>query len=106
MRGSQYVTIEAHYERRYRGGRSLSKIAPELGGIGLAMTEDHTDDLADPSCTWAGTVDGSTFGRFADAWRLDERPDSPGDDHILDGMNWEVEGWSPVVYVALRVRPV
>ena len=62
------------------------------------MTEDHTD-LMRLSRTWAGIVDGPTFKRFADAWHLNDAPCG----RTFDGMNWEIGGQSPIVYVSVDV---
>ncbi len=84
------------------------------------MTEDRADEPA-RSRTWAGIVDGATFERFADAWRLDAKPQDrtlslvteAGDldmramrAYTFDGMNWEAGGESPIVYVSLLVGVV
>jgi hypothetical protein len=115
--GDRYVVIRAAYERHLRYGRSLEWIAPELREAGLTMAEDRADE---PACsrTWAGIVDGATFERFADAWRLDAKPHDrtlslvtdAGDldmrAYTFDGMNWEAGGESPIVYVSLLVGVV
>ena len=62
------------------------------------MTEDHTS-TPNPSRTWAGIVDGPTFKRFADAWHLNDATRA----RTFDGMNWEVDGQSPIVYVSLYI---
>jgi hypothetical protein len=115
--GDCYVVIRVAYDRHPRSGRSLEWIAPELREAGLTMTEERTDE---PACsrTWAGIVDGATFERFADAWRLDAKPHGrtlslvteAGDldmrAYTFDGMNWESGGESPIVYVSLLVGVV
>ncbi len=65
----RYITITVRYDRKPRCGRSLGWIAPELKDSALTMTEDRLDDPT-PSRTWAGLVDGPTYERFAEAWRL------------------------------------
>lgn len=114
MPESRHVTITVRYEPQLDYGRSLAWLAPELSGAGLALTEDHLDDRA-PSRTWAGYVDGATYERFARAWRLPAKPRDPGSGrsrhasagatyvHTLDGMNWEVNGESPIIAVAVQV---
>jgi hypothetical protein len=97
----RHITITVAYERDIRPGRSLASIAPELDDARLTMTEDHTDQPS-PSRTWAGNVDGPTFKRFADAWHLSDATRG----RTFDGMNWEVGGRSPIVYVSLDVGVV
>ena len=114
MVSSRYMTITVHYDRRPRYGRSLRWIAPELKDSALTMTEDQLDGPT-PSRTWAGLVDGPTYERFAEAWRLPKGTDestsqTAGDDrelathtYTLDGMNWETGNESPIVCVSLQV---
>jgi len=110
----RYITITVQYDRQSTRGRSLEWIAPELKDSALTMTEDQLDDPT-PSRTWAGLVDGPTYERFAEAWRLPKDTDeatsqTPGDDrelatltYTLDGMNWEAGNESPIVCVSLQV---
>jgi len=117
MTDDRYIIIRVAYDRQPGYGRSLEWIAPELKNARLRMTEDHADE-ASPSRTWAGIVDGPTFERFADAWKLGEETDDPTvgiltEDGYLatraytfDGMNWEAGGESPIVYVSLHVGVV
>jgi hypothetical protein len=109
----RYITITVAYDRAPRYGRSLEWIAPELKGSALTMTEDQLDEPA-PSRTWAGPVDGSTYEQFAQAWRLKEagetmsrtvgdHPDQASHTYVLDGMNWESGGESPIVCVSIEV---
>jgi len=110
----RYITITVQYDRQSTRGRSLEWIAPELKDSALTMTEDQLDDPT-PSRTWAGLVDGPTYERFAEAWRLPKDTDeatsqTPGDDrelatltYMLDGMNWEAGNESPIVCVSLQV---
>lgn len=112
---SRHVTIRVRYEPRLDYGRSLAWLAPELDGAGLSLTEDHLGDRA-PSRTWAGYVDGRTYERFARAWRLPSEQRDCGASwsrrsngavihlHTLDGMNWEVNGESPIIAVTVQVR--
>ena len=44
----------------------------ELRDAGLTLLEDRVSE-ARPVRTWAGIVDGVTFGHFADAWHLDRK---------------------------------
>ena len=101
MGDDRYITMKAVYDRDLHCGRSLTWIAPELKDAGLTMTEDDTDGLS-PSRTWAGIVDGPTFKRFADAWHLNDATPA----RTFDGMNWEVGGESPIVYVSVDVGVV
>jgi hypothetical protein len=101
MGDDRYITIKVAFDRGLHGGRSLGAVAPELIDAGLRITEDHRDDPI-PTRTWAGSVDAATFERFADAWHLDEETDV----HTFDGMNWEVGGESPIVYVSIHVAVV
>lgn len=118
MTRNRYVVIKVAYDRQPTFGRSLEWIAPELRDAGLKLLEDENDGLK-PSRTWAGIVDEATFEPFADAWNLETeaRPrarglgPSTGDPqrqpaerpYIFDGMNWEVDGVSPIVYVSIQV---
>lgn len=115
MSDNRYIVITAAYDQCTDYGRSLQWLAPELRDAGLAMIEDRTDGPS-PSRTWAGIVDGRTFARFAHAWSLHDAPaDGPSGVvtkehgngaarvHTLDGMNWEVDGESPIVYVSLQI---
>ncbi len=89
-------------------------IAPELTGGALRMRADLSDQSGE-SRTWAGFVDEATFKRSADVWRLDATPYKPAvgvvaeaggltvREYTLDGMNWEMGGMSPIVYVSVWV---
>jgi hypothetical protein len=80
----------------------------------LTLIEEHADECG-ASRTWAGVVDGATSQRFADAWHLPDEFHEPAaanlaeDGHIarvrrtFDGMNWEVDGESPIVYVSVEI---
>ena len=110
----RYITITVQYDRQARCGRSLEWIAPELKDSALTMTQDQVDDPT-PSRVWAGLVDGPTYERLAEAWRLPKDADEPtsqtADDdrelathtYTLDGMNWEAGNESPIVCVSLQV---
>jgi hypothetical protein len=116
MAGLQHITITARYEPRVSYGTSLSWIAPELRDAGLALIDDHLDDPM-PSRTWAGSVDGRTFDRFAKSWGLprenavggaskgDGGEDTAAYERTYDGMNWEVGGESPIISVSVHVGP-
>ena len=111
MAGPYYVAIEVRYEPGSRDRAFLASTAPELGDAGLALIEDHLGQPK-PSRTWAGRVDGQTFRRFAVAWALDRATldfDRRGEDAVyektFDGMNWEVDGVSPIISVSVKVGP-
>jgi hypothetical protein len=117
MTADRYIVIRVAYDRHPSYGRSLGWIAPELRDAGLMLTEDHCAGLT-PSRTWEGFVDGPTFQRFAGAWGLRDKPYErtagivPGAGHLawraytFDGMNWEIGGESPIVYVSVIVGVV
>ncbi len=117
MNGPRLIVIRVQYERWPAYGRSLGWIAPELKGAGFALVEDRTDD-ARPSRTWTGIVDGPTFERFAEAWRLPEDSGESGPltpngnprhavrSYVFDGLNWESDGVSPIIWVTVQVRGV
>src|SRR5664279_2630911 len=114
MVDKRYIVIQVAYEPNVVYGRSLEWIAPELKDAGLTLIEEHADECG-ASRTWAGVVDGATTQRFADAWHLPDEFYEPAaanlaeDGHIarvrrtLDGMNWEVDGESPIVYVSVEI---
>lgn len=101
MANPRHITISVRYDRCPKYGRSLAWIAPELRDAGLEMTDDQLHQ-ATPSRSWAGVVDGPVFERFAEAWGLDYA-DSDARTYVLDGMNWEAAGASPIVYVTIGV---
>ncbi len=106
-----YVTVQ--FDSQVRSARSLAWIAPELKDADLEMIDDHAEGPV-RSRTWAGSVDEATFAHFVEAWHLsdviDDAPADQGGDHrpgsqaySVDGMNWEVEGISPIVCVSVQV---
>jgi hypothetical protein len=105
MADDRFIIITSTYEPGTRSYRSLGSLAPELTHARLSLVDER--DEPRPSRTWAGLVDGSTFECFADAWRLHDEPTDDGHPaartYTFDGMNWETEGRSPIVYVTLRV---
>ena len=117
MAGDRYIVITVAYDRHFCYGQSLAWVAPELSDAGLRVIADQSEGST-PTRTWAGMVDGPTFRRFAGAWCLaadvnDRRSGSGVPDgrastltYTLDGMNWEIDGVSPIVYVTLHVTPV
>ena len=117
MLGPRHIVLRVRYDRQPQYGRSLEWIAPELTGARMTMTEDRIGD-PHPARTWEGTVDGPTFSRFAQAWRLPvdilgpALPTATGTRDLaprrytLDGMNWEQNGRSPIMCVSLEVIPL
>jgi len=108
----RFIILRIAYERHAARGPSLEWIAPELKDAGLSLIEDNRDGW-NPSCEWAGLVNGPTFDRFATAWHLEDENDEPASDnadgytmmhaHTLDGMNWESQGLSPVIFATVHV---
>jgi hypothetical protein len=88
MAGSQHVTITARYEPRVSYETSLRSIAPELRDSELDLVEDHVDDRM-PFRTWAGSVDGRTFDRFARPWAL-PREEQDGGTSMFDDCDDQV----------------
>ena len=111
MAANRYIIITVVYDCPTRCERSLERIAPELSNAGLTIVGDRAD-LSPPSRTWAGVVDGCTLAEFARAWRLHGADELWVPDEravvrrawTLDGMNSEVDGESPIVYVHVEVR--
>jgi hypothetical protein len=116
MVGMRHIAITVRYEPGVDRGTSLASIAPELRDARLPLIQDHLNDPM-PSRTWAGPVDRRTFKRFADSWGLAPRTEGgrgsqPDDDNgktsyaqTYDGMNWEVDGESPIISVSVWVGP-
>ena len=112
MTEDRFVILTVAYDRRAGGGPSLESIAPELKDASLSLIEDNHHGW-NPSRKWAGLVDGPTFDRFADAWHLPDENDEPAsgnaDGHptthayTLDGMNWETDGQSPIIFATVEV---
>jgi len=106
----RYVTLVVEYERDAKDAeRSLGWLVPELADAGLTMTDD-TQGLR----KWAGVIDGETYDRFAERWDLANKADQPnlmqaayghlaGHCYTWDGMEWELSGWSPIVWMSLEV---
>jgi hypothetical protein len=95
-----YVTLAVRYEPSATvGQRSLGWLAAELRDAPLPMTRDE-DDVRQ----WSGVIDDATYARLVAHWRLDEKAGSHR--NVFDGMNWESDGWSPVVWASLSVEPV
>jgi len=106
----RYVILEAEYEPHAKDAeRSLRWLVPELVEAGLTMTE-HTPGVRN----WAGVIDGDTYERFAAAWDLGNKADArnggvPTDGHLAqhsytwDGMEWDLGGWSPIIWMNLKV---
>ena len=101
----RYITMTVAYDAATSSQPGLGWIAPELKDAGLRLVDERVGPP--PSRTWAGVVNGPTYRQFADAWRLPDEPFDAGPltpyFHTFDGLNWETEGESPIVYVTLRV---
>ncbi len=108
-----HITLTVSFDSHTRSERTLRWLAPELDHAGLAMTDDHVDGRVRYR-TWAGTVDEVTVRQFAKAWKLaDERGAVVGENdgdrrrairaYTLDGMNWEADGRSPVVWASVEI---
>jgi hypothetical protein len=102
----RYITITVAYEAELMSHPSLGWIAPELKDAGLRLIEER--GAPQPLRTWAGLVDESTYEQFAEAWQVPDEPsgERPRAPHIhtFDGLNWQTNGESPIVYVTLRVH--
>jgi hypothetical protein len=108
----RFIILTVAYERQAGRGPTLEWIAPELKHAGLSLIEGNHDGWH-PSRQWLGLVNGPTFERFADAWHLHdengERASRHPDGHptrhayTLDGMNWETEGGSPIIFATVQV---
>jgi hypothetical protein len=113
MAPSPYISITVRYEPGPQCGTSLGWIAPELRQAGLRLVEDHLDNQR-PTRTWSGSVDEGTFRRFAAGWLLSrEDEELSGDEaadrnetvaytRTFDGMNWEIDGISPIISVSVN----
>ena len=112
MAEDRFIILTVAYERHAGPGPSLGWIAPELQGAGLSLIEENHHGW-NPSRRWAGLVDGPTFDRFADAWHLHDENDHPASAnpdghpmmlaHTLDGMNWDTQGESPIIFASIQV---
>jgi len=110
--GDRFIILRVAYDRPAAPAASLEWIAPELKDAGLSLIEDNRDG-PNPCCEWAGVVDGPKFERFAAAWHLYDEDDQAASDnasgqpvmhvHTLDGMNWETQGESPILFVTVHV---
>lgn len=88
-----HISFQAKYEPyATEGQRSLGWLAPELVDAGLTLTEGN--DMRE----WTGTLDADTYARFADAWGLMDG------ERVFDGMEFETDESSPIVYVNVSVR--
>jgi hypothetical protein len=107
----RYVIVQAAYEPDTgKAARSLARLVPELRDAGLTMSADLPNVR-----TWAGVIDDETYRRLADSWHLEIKADEPNlgmateyghlpcHAYTWDGMEWERNGWSPVVWLSLRV---
>jgi len=89
--------------------RSLGWLVPELADAGLTMTEQ-----AGAVREWSGLVDGNTYAGLADGWELGSKAGQAslmqtecgclaGRCYTWDGLEWELCGWSPIVWMRLEV---
>jgi hypothetical protein len=93
----RYLVMTLEYEPKATDvQRSLRWRAPELVHARLTLTEDGDEPQ------WAGVVDEDTYASLADAWGLDVHLDSYR--HVFDGMEFEHDGLSPIIWVSLIVR--
>ena len=91
----RYLILAVEYEPDATDAqRSLGWVAPELLDAGLTMTDDMLGVRK-----WAGLLDGDTYERIVDSWGGDA--DLANYRHTWDGMEWEVEGSSPIVWASL-----
>ena len=94
MKNQYPINLQVRYEPYATDvQRSLSWLAPELVGAELTLTED------DDTRRWVGVIDANTYMRVVGAWSLE------GGHRVFDGMEFEVEGSSPIVYVTLDTEP-
>jgi hypothetical protein len=93
-----HLDLAVQYEpEATKSDRALFRLMPELAHAALTMTENEPGMRR-----WIGDVDPGTYARLACAWKLDERrlPSC----RTWDGMEWERDGWSPVVWARLSVE--
>jgi hypothetical protein len=95
----RYLILTAEYEANATDvQRSLSWLAPELVQAGLTLSEEGEVRM------WTGVLDGDTYARFAERWGVDgERPSYR---RVFDGMEFEHEGSSPIIWARLDVSEV
>lgn len=101
----RYITITAAYETGANSQPSLDSMAPELKDAGLRLVAECGGPR--PSRVWTGVVDHPTYERFAAAWQLppEIRDGASAAPYFrtYDGLNWETDGRSPIIYVSLSV---
>jgi len=91
----RYVILTVEYEpTATKAQRSVGWLAPELVDAGLTMTYDLLGRRK-----WAGLIDGDTFERFVASWGGDA--DLANYRHTWDGMEWEADGSSPIVWASI-----
>ena len=90
------ISLQVKYEPYATADqRSLGWLAPELIHARLNLTEETSD-----ARTWHGVIDGDTFAWLAHGWDLQHGSRT----YMFDGMEFETEGWSPIVWVRLSVE--
>jgi len=106
----RHVILAVEYEPDAKDAeRSLGWLVPELVDAGLTITADNRGVRK-----WAGVIDGDNYERFADRWQLANKADQlslmrteyghlAGHRYTWDGMEWELSGWSPIVWMSLEV---
>lgn len=115
----RFIVLDVTYDRRQDYGRSLGWVAPALkDASGLEMTEDYTEDddsSEEPSRKWAGVITGAEWDALRSDWSIDEDDSEPNGGILTpfgfmeslafnwDGMDWNVGGETPIVYVSLYV---
>ena len=92
-----FIRLRVRYEPEATGcQRSLSALMPELAPARLGVIEDSMDFRE-----WAGVIDHQTYVRFAQVWLRSRDCGS----YTFDGLEWEHEEWSPVVWAKVTVTP-
>ena len=91
--GQYLITLRVKYEPDATDlQRSLGWVTPELVDADLTVTDGENVR------EWSGVVDNATYARLDDAWGLDGQLGS----RMFDGLEWESEGSSPIIWVRLR----
>jgi hypothetical protein len=107
----RYLILAASYEPDATDwARSPGWLVPELVDAAWTLIEDTPD-----ARKWAGVIDADTYTRFAEGWGLERRRceaslSMPGEhgnlasySYTFDGLEWESEGSSPIVWMRLTV---
>ena len=106
----RFVILRVEYEPEAKDvERSLRWLVPELADAGVTMTGETR-----AARKWAGVVDGDTYASLVDGWELGSKPRQAslmqteygclaGHCYTWDGLEWELCGWSPIVWMSLEV---